>query len=146
MLNEVFQLMQVRAEAKGIKLSVRNEGKLPATILTDPTRFRQILINLVGNAIKFTEVGKVEIVVQTQVDEPDNPQLQVDVVDSGIGMTPEQVSGLFQAFVQADSTTTRKYGGTGLGLTIYFRYGINSPLTVLSLSLKSTTTQQTYLL
>jgi Amt family ammonium transporter len=122
-IGTVTSLMRVRAEAKGLALSTEYHGAIPATILTDPTRFRQILTNLVGNAIKFTTTGSVRLVVQLvrgtteSVGDPLD-RLQVDVTDSGIGMTPEQASKLFQPFVQADSSTTRRFGGTGLGLTI----------------------------
>src|SRR5262245_19189005 len=99
----------------GVRLDVRYDGPIPTSILTDPTRLRQILTNLVGNAIKFTEEGGVQVVV-TLGDAPDT--LRFDVLDSGIGMTPEQVATIFRPFVQGDGSTTRRFGGTGLGLTI----------------------------
>ena len=117
-LAEVVSLMRVRAEAKGIPLKVRFEGPVPATIQSDPTRVRQILINLVGNAIKFTEVGSVGVSLSMLDDSQGSPRVRFDVTDTGIGMTPEQVSRLFRPFGQVDSSTTRKYGGTGLGLSI----------------------------
>jgi len=114
----VLSLMQVRAMAKGLSLNLEYEGAIPHKIQSDPTRLRQILINLVGNAVKFTEVGSVVLKVRLlDADSPD-PKLQMDVVDCGIGMTEKQIEKLFQPFVQADSSTTRKFGGTGLGLTI----------------------------
>jgi signal transduction histidine kinase/ActR/RegA family two-component response regulator len=115
---EVASLMRVRAEAKGIPLDVRYEGKIPETIQSDPTRLRQILINLLGNAIKFTEVGKVSLVVRLLNEQHSTPKLQFEVIDTGIGMTNENLARLFRPFTQADNSTTRRFGGTGLGLTI----------------------------
>ena len=115
---EVVSLMRVRAEAKGIPLRVNFEGPIPETIQSDPMRVRQILINLIGNAIKFTEVGSVEVSLSVFADAQGSPRLQFNVTDTGIGMTDEQISRLFRPFAQVDSTTTRKYGGTGLGLSI----------------------------
>ena len=117
-LLEVDSLMLVRARAKGIALSVELATPIPQTIQTDPVRFRQILMNLVGNAIKFTEIGGVTIRVGLDTAAPAGPALRFDVADTGIGMSAEQVSRLFQPFSQADTSTTRKFGGTGLGLRI----------------------------
>jgi signal transduction histidine kinase/DNA-binding response OmpR family regulator len=117
-LGEVVALMRVRAEAKNLPLNLEYHGPMPAAIHSDPLRLRQVLINLVGNAVKFTETGGVRVVARL-VQTPGKPGLlQVDVMDTGIGMTPLQVARLFQPFNQADSSTTRKFGGTGLGLTI----------------------------
>ncbi len=115
-LEEVCSLMQVRAANKGITLCKEITGTLPAGVRTDPTRLRQILINIVGNAIKFTESGSVKIHVAFQ-DGP-APTLRFDITDSGIGMTPEQMGRLFRAFSQADNSMSRRFGGTGLGLSI----------------------------
>ena len=117
-ISDVASLMDVRASAKGLLLEVEHEGPLPEHIRSDPTRLQQILINLIGNAVKFTEVGKVRLVTHLLDAGTNDPKLRFDVVDTGIGMTDEHVGRLFQAFSQADSTTTRKFGGTGLGLTI----------------------------
>jgi signal transduction histidine kinase/ActR/RegA family two-component response regulator len=114
---DVSSLMGARASGKQIQLKVEFDGGIPATIRSDPTRLRQILINLVGNAIKFMERGDVRIVARL-TDLARQPALQIDIVDSGIGMTPEQVGRLFRPFTQADGTTARKFGGSGLGLTI----------------------------
>ncbi len=118
LLEDVKTLMEIRAIDKGLDLSIKIDGKIPNLIQSDPIRLRQILINLLSNAIKFTKQGSVQLVVRTIEIDSENPSLQFDVIDSGIGMTEEQISRLFQPFVQADSSTTRKYGGTGLGLTI----------------------------
>ncbi len=113
---EIISLMAVRAAAKGIALTLSFETTLPVMIQTDPTRLRQIILNLVSNAIKFTETGSVEIIVR-MVDGV-IPNLEFDVVDTGLGMTREQQDRLFEAFVQADTSTTRIFGGSGLGLAI----------------------------
>ena len=118
---DVTSLMRVRAEAKRLPLKVDYITAVPETVRTDPTRLRQILINVVGNAIKFTEAGSVELLVALNTDGGE-PVLQFDVIDTGVGMTPEQTAKLFQPFTQADSSTTREYGGTGLGLTISKRF------------------------
>ena len=114
---EVVSLMRVRADAKGIPLKIEYTGAIPEIIQTDPTRLRQTLINLIGNAIKFTEVGEVQLITRF-VDDKDKPVMQFDVVDTGLGMTEEQGARLFRPFTQADASTTRKFGGTGLGLAI----------------------------
>jgi signal transduction histidine kinase/CheY-like chemotaxis protein len=121
---DVYSLMRVRLETKKLDWEVEIRGPIPETIETDPTRLRQILINLVGNALKFTHTGEVRLVVSLvhnpgSVDDEDrHALLRFDVTDTGIGMAPEQLGTLFQPFTQADTSTTRKYGGTGLGLTI----------------------------
>ncbi len=122
---DVKSLMQVRADAKNLPFLTEYIGPVPETIESDPTRLKQILVNLIGNAIKFTEAGGVRLVTRFVEDAEDDqggsprePTVQFDVVDTGLGMTEEQVDHLFQAFTQADTTTTRKFGGTGLGLMI----------------------------
>ncbi|HEV8605314.1 MAG TPA: response regulator [Tepidisphaeraceae bacterium] len=118
-VNEAVSFMRVRAIEKGIKLGVTFAGQVPETIRTDPTRFRQILLNLIGNAIKFTRTGGIQAVVSLDHDTAGpEPRLRVEVLDSGIGLSPEQLSGLFRPFCQADASTTRCFGGTGLGLVI----------------------------
>lgn len=116
LLEDVHSLMQVRAREKKLELKVDLSELAPATIQTDQLRLRQILVNLVGNAIKFTPSGSVTLRL-AGIREP-RPRLQIDVTDTGIGMSPEQIQRLFQPFTQADSSMTRQYGGTGLGLTI----------------------------
>ncbi|HUY33308.1 MAG TPA: ATP-binding protein [Pirellulales bacterium] len=115
---DVLTLMRVRADAKQLPLEVAFEGPIPTMIRTDPFRLRQILINLVGNALKFTNAGRVLLATRRVGGDDDESRLQFDVIDTGIGMTAEQIDRLFRPFSQADSTTTRHYGGTGLGLTI----------------------------
>jgi PAS domain S-box-containing protein len=117
-LDEVVELMRVRADAKGLPLHLEYDGELPEAIRCDPLRLRQILINLVGNAIRFTETGSVRIVARLLRFAARSNLLQVDVIDTGIGLTAQQAIRLFRPFSQADSSTTRKFGGTGLGLTI----------------------------
>jgi signal transduction histidine kinase/DNA-binding NarL/FixJ family response regulator len=117
-LSEVISLMSVRAEAKGLPLYLEYEGPIPHTVHTDPTRLRQILVNLIGNAIKFTETGGVHLKCRFESDSSGSGALRFDVLDTGIGMSEVQVASLFDPFTQADASTARRFGGTGLGLTI----------------------------
>lgn len=114
---DVASMLRVRAEEQGIALHMESHGAIPATIQTDPMRLRQILVNLTANAIKFTDDGEVRLEL-TFIDDGDEPRMQFDIVDTGIGMTEEQVSLVFKPFAQADASTTRRFGGTGLGLRI----------------------------
>jgi CheY-like chemotaxis protein len=115
---DVVAMMNVRAAAKRLSIELQWKGDIPETIRSDPLRFRQILINLIDNAIKFTVAGVVRVVGKMTLGVGGRPMLQFDVVDSGIGMTAEQVGRLFRPFAQADSSTSRRFGGTGLGLVI----------------------------
>jgi len=115
---DVASLMRVRAKAKGLPLNVQFEGPIPKTIQSDPTRLRQILINIVGNAIKFTETGSIQIVTRLLDETGEKPRLQFGVTDTGIGIAVDKIDMLFKPFTQADDSTTRKFGGTGLGLSI----------------------------
>ena len=117
---DVASLTRIRAVEKGIGYSVRFDGDVPATVYTDPTRLRQILINIVGNAIKFTETGSVNLRFELLAPDENHPghRLAFEVRDTGIGMTEDQMSRLFQAFTQSDESVTRRFGGTGLGLAI----------------------------
>ncbi len=116
-VSDVVETLKVRADAKGVPLTIEFKIGGEMTVWTDLLRLKQILVNLVGNAIKFTEVGGVRIVVGTE-SAGGTSLLRVDVVDTGIGMSPEQVATLFQPFSQCDSSARRRFGGTGLGLAI----------------------------
>ncbi|HVP13551.1 MAG TPA: PocR ligand-binding domain-containing protein [Phycisphaerae bacterium] len=117
-LVEVESLIRVRSAAKGLEIKIEYESPIPEAIQSDPTRLRQILINLLGNAVKFTETGSIRLIARLAKDAAGEPALEFDIVDTGVGMTREQVERVFQPFSQADSSTTRKFGGSGLGLTI----------------------------
>ncbi len=114
----VVSMVQQRAQEKGLELVVTVSPALAPFLIGDPYRLTQILVNLVSNAIKFTERGKIALTVSPCAEEGERQLLLVTVTDSGIGMKPEQMATLFQPFTQADSSTTRQYGGTGLGLSI----------------------------
>lgn len=113
--SDVVTMLRGRAQEKGISLAIAVDGVLPKLITTDATRLRQVLVNLVGNAIKFTERGGVMIRCRL---EDASGLMCYDVTDTGTGLTPEQQSRIFRAFEQADGTMARRYGGTGLGLDI----------------------------
>ncbi|MEN0061309.1 MAG: PAS domain-containing protein [Myxococcota bacterium] len=116
LVDQIASLMRPRAIEKGIELKVVYESAVPETISTDPTRLRQILLNLLGNAVKFTELGSVTLRIHFR----ETGELSFAIEDTGIGMSPEQrnlVAG-FDAFTQADGSMTRRFGGTGLGLRI----------------------------
>ena len=117
-LADVETLMRVSANAKRLSLEIEYDGAIPRSIKTDPTRLRQILVNLVGNAIKFTDVGGIRLVARLLDTDADESKMQFDVIDSGIGMSEMQVAELFQPFSQVDASTSRRHGGTGLGLVI----------------------------
>lgn len=119
-ISEVVSVLRVRADEKGLDLSYEWIDEMPGRIRTDPSRLRQILINLVGNAIKFTEQGHVRLHARLDLSS-DNPQLVVDVIDTGIGIPEDKQASVFEAFHQADSSVTRRFGGTGLGLSISHR-------------------------
>jgi CheY-like chemotaxis protein/HPt (histidine-containing phosphotransfer) domain-containing protein len=118
-LREVGSLLTVKAREKGVELKLDTEGAIPTSVQSDPTRLRQILVNLAGNSIKFTEEGSVTITARMgDTSNPAHAMMEFVVSDTGIGMTEAQMSKIFGAFNQAESSTTRKFGGTGLGLTI----------------------------
>lgn len=120
-LEEVAGVFAPQAKAKQLRFDLDLDRNLPIWVSTDPTRLHQVMLNLLGNALKFTETGK--IVLRAEVRTPSSPQpgqvwIRFTVSDTGIGMSPAVQSRLFQAFTQADSSTTRRFGGTGLGLSI----------------------------
>jgi len=121
-LSDVASLMRIRAVEKHIALEIRNEGLIPIHIHTDASRLRQILINLIGNAIKFTDHGSVRLIMKLEESPSVGPRLRFDITDTGIGISSDQLARLFQPFTQADASTTRRFGGTGLGLTISKRF------------------------
>jgi len=121
-IRDVVETMTHRATDQGLDLSVEWDGLVPETIASDPLRLRQILMNLVGNAVKFTEEGGVRIRVRHDREhrpaDDDRGVLRVEVIDTGIGLSDRDRQRLFRPFVQADTSTTRRFGGTGLGLQI----------------------------
>ncbi|MBS0203036.1 MAG: response regulator [Planctomycetes bacterium] len=112
---EVMSVMRARAHEKGLALDYHWVGGIPETINSDPARFRQLLLNLIGNAIKFTERGAVQAVARLDVA---RSELRVDIIDTGIGIPADVCESIFKPFTQADSSVTRRFGGTGLGLSI----------------------------
>jgi signal transduction histidine kinase/CheY-like chemotaxis protein/ligand-binding sensor domain-containing protein len=113
--------LALRAQQKGLELTLETAADVPDRVVADPTRLRQIIVNLVGNAIKFTEHGEVGLEVRVKSRQEHNVQLQFMVRDTGIGIEPGKQQLIFEAFSQADGSTARKFGGTGLGLTISSR-------------------------
>ena len=117
-LQDVVSLLAVRAEARGLVLTLQLPDDLPAALRGDASRLRQVLFNLVGNALKFTEAGGVRVVVSHRLQDDGRIGLTIAVQDTGIGIPAEALPRLFTRFSQADSSTARRYGGTGLGLAI----------------------------
>jgi signal transduction histidine kinase/ActR/RegA family two-component response regulator len=117
-VENVVSLLAPRAQGKGLTLDLDIAPGVPAALRGDPTRLRQVLLNLVGNAVKFTEQGGVKVRVTHRPAADGKHELSIAVRDTGIGIAPEALSKLFERFVQADSSTARRYGGTGLGLAI----------------------------
>ena len=113
-----LKTVALRADEKGLELLCDISPELPDTISSDPGRLRQIITNLVGNAIKFTDEGEVSVTLRSALSIEAGPLLHVTVADTGIGIAPEKIERIFESFSQADTSTTRHYGGTGLGLTI----------------------------
>ena len=121
LVDDVTKILTVRAKQKGIDLNVKYESKLPQSIETDDVRVRQVLTNLIGNAIKFTEEGAVSVSTNF-LEAGEQSRVQFVISDTGIGMNEENLKKIFAPFVQADSSVTRKFGGTGLGLAISKRF------------------------
>jgi signal transduction histidine kinase/CheY-like chemotaxis protein len=120
-LEMTLKTLALRADEKGLELLCEVSPEVPEFVRGDSTRLRQVVLNLVGNAIKFTEKGEVALKVQTESAEGSNRILHFIVSDTGVGVSPEKQASIFDPFSQADSSTTRKHGGTGLGLTISMR-------------------------
>ena len=120
---DVITSLKARAFQKNLALKLETEGRVPGTIYVDSVRLRQILFNLIGNAVKFTDHGEVRVVAR-QVQEDEKLRLQFDVIDTGIGIPEEQVAQLFGRFTQLDSGASRRFGGTGLGLAISQRLAV----------------------
>ena len=117
-IENVFKMLQIKADEKGIDLKIEIENDVPEYVISDPLRLKQILINLLNNALKFTEKGSVRLKV-TNLDKSDGTiSIKFNVIDTGIGISDLDQNKMFQEFTQADTSTTRKHGGTGLGLTI----------------------------
>jgi signal transduction histidine kinase/DNA-binding response OmpR family regulator len=134
-VGEVCSMLRQRAAEKGLTLDVNFEGPIPKMIRTDPTRLRQVLINLIANAIKFTREGGVRLSVSIKPSfRAENPLLEIKITDTGIGIPPERQASLFQPFVQGDATITRQYGGSGLGLAIsrHFAMALGGDIAVAS--------------
>jgi PAS domain S-box-containing protein len=118
LLEKVREMVAVRAHEKGLALVCEIAPEVPRDLVGDPTRLRQVLLNLMGNAIKFTECGEVALRVTSDADSTASGSLRFTISDTGIGIPSEKLGAVFERFTQADSSTTRRYGGSGLGLTI----------------------------
>ncbi len=117
-LNSVRDMLMLKAEEKNLALKIEIDKSIPKRLTGDPTRLNQILINLAGNAVKFTEKGQIEVSATLTKKEGDKLWVKFDVIDTGIGIAREHLDSIFDSFTQAGADTTRKFGGTGLGLTI----------------------------
>jgi PAS domain S-box-containing protein len=120
-LADTMRSVALRAQEKGLELAWQVAGEIPERVVGDPGRLRQVVLNLVGNAVKFTEKGEILLTVTREWQREEEVCLRFAVHDTGIGIPPEKQQAIFEAFTQADTSTTRKYGGTGLGLTISFQ-------------------------
>lgn len=121
MIHETLKVMQFRARQKNLRIRESLSPEIPLLLIGDPTRLRQVLVNLIGNAIKFTDQGEIGVNAYLESSQDSQIELHFCVHDSGIGISPEKQAVIFEAFAQADGSTTRKYGGTGLGLAITTR-------------------------
>jgi len=117
-LDEVMKLLAPSAHEKGLELTLKVDNRIPTGLIGDPLRIQQVLTNLIGNAVKFTERGNIDVSVELKTDRDESVELQFMVRDTGIGISERQQAQLFQAFSQADASISRRYGGTGLGLVI----------------------------
>ena len=118
LVEKTLQIMEVRAREKSLHLNFTVNPNVPVCLMGDPYRLRQILTNLLGNAVKFTDSGLVHIYIESDLEDRQEGHLKFTVTDTGIGIPPERLESVFSSFSQADSATSRKYGGTGLGLSI----------------------------
>ncbi|MEI6208896.1 MAG: response regulator [Desulfuromonadales bacterium] len=118
MIGQTLRTLSTRAVEKGLEMVFNIEQNVPDALIGDPGRVRQILINLVGNAVKFTSSGEISVIISLIGESLEGVLLRFDVKDSGIGITPEQQERIFEAFEQGDASTTKQFGGTGLGLSI----------------------------
>jgi two-component system, sensor histidine kinase and response regulator len=118
LVEEVLQIVADRAQAKGLELIGEVDPRLGARLRGDPSRLRQLLLNLVGNAVKFTERGSVTLTLRALDDNPDRVRIRFSIEDTGVGIASEHLPRIFQPFTQADGSISRRFGGTGLGLTI----------------------------
>ena len=117
-INEVCSILRSKAEENGLALEAAFDGPMPRTIQSDPTRFRQVLMNVAGNAIKFTPAGRVRSRPASSRPAGEPAKLIVEISDTGIGIPADKLESIFDPFTQADSSITRQFGGTGLGLAI----------------------------
>ncbi|MBF0476387.1 MAG: response regulator, partial [Deltaproteobacteria bacterium] len=117
-LGDVIRTLAVKAHEKGLELAYRIKPDVPDRLLGDPVRIRQVVLNLIGNSVKFTESGEVVLEVESSLQANEEVVLHFSVRDTGIGISEDKICKIFEPFTQADSSTTREYGGTGLGLTI----------------------------
>src|SRR5439155_17673885 len=117
-IEEVVEMAAPRAHEKGLELTCDVPPGFPELLRGDPVRLRQVLENLVGNAVKFTEVGDVSLEVRASYETPSRVTLRLSVRDTGIGIRAERQAAIFESFTQAEGSTTRRYGGTGLGFII----------------------------
>ena len=117
-IENAVELVKHRAKERGLRLSVEVTPQVPEGLRGDPVRLQQILVNLLGNALKFTAEGGVRVRVDAEPAEDDGVVVRFEVSDTGIGISAEEIDRLFQPFIQADRSTTRRFGGSGLGLSI----------------------------
>lgn len=117
LFSEIVTALEPKASKKGLPIIVQKSSEAPDFVVADPIRLKQILVNIIGNSIKFTSHGSITVRVKAE-GEPTSPLLKIEVEDTGIGISPKQTARLFEPFTQADTSTTRRYGGTGLGLVL----------------------------
>jgi CheY-like chemotaxis protein len=120
-LDDAARTLALRAQEKGLELTCEVQPQTPRMVIGDPVRLRQIIVNLLGNAIKFTRSGEVALIAAVETREVDHAIMHFSVRDTGVGIAPDKLKTIFEAFTQADSSITRVFGGTGLGLTIASR-------------------------